>query len=227
MALLDFIKGKPGQPGSVRKFLTEKRLEKEGIPVNPRLPLVDDYKSVKLRSSKDVARRIMVLSAVIDAAHGKTPKADMVAWLHSMDLSKYAANSEIHFLTKDTDDHVLKPQLSWRVESQKVLFWCVGLIDTLNFPGELSTETASAHKKGMEAFGGIKQFINHARLRGKEEILDELDYIMRLHWAVRQAESSQTAIPGNANPGVVYERHYAFNWLIYYADAWDDVTCEV
>jgi len=227
MALLDFIKGKPGQPAQVRKFLTEKRLEKEGIPVNPELPLVDDYKSVKLRNPKDVARRILVLSAVIDAAHGKTPKAEMVEWLHSTELSKYAAHSEIHFLTKDTDDPVLKPQLSWRVESQKVLFWAIGLVDKLNFPSELSTETAAAHKKGMEAFGGIKQFVGHARLRDREEVLDELDYILRLHWAVRQAEANQTPLPGNANPGIVYERHYAFNWLIHYADAWDDVTCEV
>jgi hypothetical protein len=227
MALLDFIKGKPGQPGQVRKFLTEKRLEKEGIPVNTALPLVDDYKSVKLRNPKDVARRILILSAVIDAAHGKTPKAELVEWLHRAELSKYAANSEIHFLTKDTDDHVLKPQLSWRVESQKILFWSIGLIDRLNAPGELSTETAGAYKKGMETFGGIKQFINGARLRDREEILDELDYIMRLHWAVQQAGSNHTHPPGNANPGIVYERHYAFNWLIYYADAWDDVTCEV
>jgi len=227
MALLDFLKGKTGQPGQVRKFLTEKRLEKEGVPVNAALPLVDDYKSVKLRNPKDVARRILILSAVIDAAQGKTPKAEMVEWLHSTGLSKYTAHSEIHFLTKDTGDHVLKPQLSWRVESQKVLFWSIGLIDTLNFPAELSTETAAAHQKGIAAFGGIKQLISHARLRDREEILDELDYIMRLHWAVRQAESSQTPIPGNANPGIVYERHYALNWLIYYADAWDDVTCEV
>jgi hypothetical protein len=227
MALFDFIKGKSGQPGQVRKFLTEKRLEKEGIPVNPTLPPVDDYKSVKLRAAKDVARRILILSAVIDAARGKTPKAEMVEWLHSTDLSKYAAHSEIHFLTKDADDHVLGPQLSWRVESQKVLFWSIGLIDQLNFPSALSTETAGAHEKGMEAFGDIRQFISHARLRNREEILDELDYIMRLHWAVRQAESNQQPIPGNANRGIVYERHYALNWLIYYADAWDDVTCEV
>lgn len=227
MALLDFIKGKPGQPGKVRKFLTEKRLEKEGIPVNTALPLVDDYKSVKLRNPKDVARRILILSAVIDTAHGRTQKTELVEWLRRTELSKYAANSEIHFLTKDTDDYVLKPQLSWRVESQKVLFWSIGLIDNLNSPGELSTETAEAHKKGMEAFGGIKQFIKDARLRDREEILDELDYIMRLHWAVRQAESNHTPFQGNANPGIVYERHYAFNWLIYYADAWDDVTCEV
>jgi hypothetical protein len=229
MSLLDLFTQKPGQPASVRKFLTEKRLEKEGIPVNPQLPLIDDYKSVKLRNPKDVARRILILSVVIEIAYGKSPtsKAEAAAWLHSTDLSKYAANSEIHFLTKDTDDHVLKPQLSWRVEAQKVLFWSIGLIDKLNFPSEVSTETAEAHKKGLEAFGSIKQLIKHARLRDREEILDELDYILRLHAAVRQAQSSQTPIPGNANPGIVYERHYAFNWLIHYAEAWDDVTCDI
>lgn len=229
MSLFDFITRKPGKPATVRKFLTEKRLEKEGIPVNKQLPLVDDYKSVKLRSPKDVARRILVLSTVIDVAVGNAgaSKAEAVKWLHDTDLSKYAANSEIHFLTKDTDDHVLMPQLSWRVESQKVLFWSLGLIDKLNFPSEVSTETAEAHKKGLASFGSVKNFIKHARLRDREEILDELDYIMRLHAAVQQAGASQVPVPGNANPGIVYERHYAFNWLIYYADAWDDVMCEV
>jgi hypothetical protein len=229
MSLLDIFTRKPGMPASVRKMLTEKRLEKEGIPVNKQLPLVDDYKSVKLRNPKDVARRILVLSTVIDAALGNagTSKAEAVKWLHDTDLSKYAANSEIHFLTKETDDHILKPQLSWRVESQKVLFWALGLIDNLNFPSQVSTETSAAHKKGLEAFGSVKNFIKHARLRDREEILDELDYIMRLHAAVQQAGASQVPVPGNANPGIVYERHYAFNWLIYYAEAWDDVTCEI
>lgn len=228
MALFDFLTKKSRQPAQVRKFLNEKKLEKQGIPINTNLPVVDDYKSVKFRSPKDVVRRIMVLSAVIDAAHNQpnASKADAVAWLTNSGLRDYVADSEIHFLTGDTHDDALRPQMSWRVEAQKVLFWSLGLIDKLNFPSELSKETNEAHEKGRARFGTIKDFINQARLRDHEEILDELDYTFRLHWAVRQASSTHAPMPGNAHSGIVYERHYAFNWLICYANAWDDVTCD-
>ncbi|AZR28727.1 hypothetical protein A11M_0100350 [Xanthomonas vasicola pv. vasculorum NCPPB 895] len=47
---------------------------------------------------------------------------------------------------------------------------------------------------------------------------------LRLHWAVRQAGHSGQPVPAGIVPGVVYERHYALNWLLHFEDAeWDEV----
>ncbi|ATS65984.1 DUF4272 domain-containing protein [Xanthomonas citri pv. fuscans] len=43
-------------------------------------------------------------------------------------------------------------------------------------------------------------------------------------WAVRQAGRSGQPLPAGIVPGVVYERHYALNWLLHFEDAeWDEV----
>jgi hypothetical protein len=61
--------------------------------------------------------------------------------------------------------------------------------------------------------------------RDTAEILDELDKTYRLHWAVTDARVKNEPTPANINPSVVYERHYAFNWLINrYNEDWDAVS---
>ncbi|KHM90147.1 DUF4272 domain-containing protein, partial [Xanthomonas vesicatoria] len=61
-------------------------------------------------------------------------------------------------------------------------------------------------------------------LRPLPELLDALDLHLRLHWAVRQAGHTHQAPPADLVAGVVYERHYALNWLLHFEDAdWDEV----
>lgn len=57
------------------------------------------------------------------------------------------------------------------------------------------------------------------------DILDVSDLTYRLHWATRNAElnNSQTIA---LNSGIVSGRHYAINWVTFYADSWDDVTTD-
>jgi hypothetical protein len=73
----------------------------------------------------------------------------------------------------------------------------------------------------------IEQFIKKAELRPLSEILDEADLIYRYSWAVVDARVNGQPPPANLNQGVVYERHYALNWLIGYMDQdWDEVTTD-
>ena len=67
-------------------------------------------------------------------------------------------------------------------------------------------------------------FAADAVLRPASDILDALDLHYRLHWAVRQARLDNKPVPGGIEGGVVYERHYALNWLVRFEDAeWDAV----
>ena len=69
-------------------------------------------------------------------------------------------------------------------------------------------------------------FVTSASLRTKSEILDETDMAYRIHWAVREAQIHKQSPPANLLADVVMERHYALNWLVWYADEWDDITTD-
>ncbi len=63
-------------------------------------------------------------------------------------------------------------------------------------------------------------------MRSKVELLDAADLYYRLDWACVDARINGKEMT-QAHPGVVYERHYALNWLISYGNQeWDDVRCD-
>lgn len=53
-----------------------------------------------------------------------------------------------------------------------------------------------------------------------------MDLIYRIDWAIVDARLNNKEPPGGFDPGVVFERHYALNWLTRYSDDWDDVTTD-
>jgi len=112
----------------------------------------------------------------------------------------------------------------WRVEAAWVLLWAVGYVKELGKPETVcEVGQAVAFIKQRNA----AQFIADARLRPLAEILDEADLIYRYHWAVVDARVNGTEVPAGVDPGVIYERHYALNWLIGYMDQeWDDITTD-
>ena len=57
--------------------------------------------------------------------------------------------------------------------------------------------------------------------------MDELDKTYRMNWACVQARVTGGEPGGKIHGGIVYERHYALNWLTRYQDYdWDDVTTD-
>lgn len=70
-------------------------------------------------------------------------------------------------------------------------------------------------------------FRQNAKIRSKKEILDQADLILRLNWACVSARVKNETAPGGLNSSVVYERHYALNWLIKYMNQdWDSVSTD-
>jgi hypothetical protein len=69
--------------------------------------------------------------------------------------------------------------------------------------------------------------IRGLKLRSKSEILDASDLFYRLHWATTQAQLDGQPPPGGLDPEVVFEWHYAINWITKYDDLdWDKVTID-
>lgn len=207
-----------------RKARTEEFLSSVGVPLNLGLPRVEDDSEVKLRDVLGVASRSIVLYGM--SAVGFGAKSEMaVSWLKDQSLWDFASPNEKIFLTVENPSQQQIVEASWRVESLWTLLWSMGRIDSLEFP----TTTCDVNKVQdlmPVPDSDCENFLASSRLRSLHEVLDQVDLIYRIHWAVRDAQLTGQTIPGSINPSVVYERHYALNWLVCYADQWDDVTTD-
>ncbi|MFD2245432.1 DUF4272 domain-containing protein [Pontibacter ruber] len=210
-----------------RKQQTEKNLRELGVPVNPHLPFVEDYATAKIRNSQEVVRRLIILSVMVDCVHAydELTRESTVEYFKRMGLWEYVSENEKVYLQSKKANKQFENELSWRTEAMKVLFWALGFIEKLDLPTE-QADVYNAHQATQRKYKSLKEFIGKAKLRSTEEILDETDFIYRAHWAVRNAELQGQEVPANFSSDIVYERHYAFNWLTCYAEDWDDITCD-
>lgn len=126
------------------------------------------------------------------------------------------------FISNKVTDQVELIQYSWKPECIWVLLWSLNLIPTLDVPSNLCNaefifKTVLTTSK--------QELLNKSTVKSISEILDELDFIYRAHWAVREAQLKHLNVPLALNPGVVYERHYTLNWLVNFMEEdWDDVS---
>ncbi|MGH9908598.1 MAG: DUF4272 domain-containing protein [Pyrinomonadaceae bacterium] len=187
------------------------------------MPLVEDAAHARLRSPQAVARRAIVLYGLAAIGHDANKAQVVNSWKEAgvrTDLSP----SERAFVEAESVTKQERANATWRVEALWVLLWALGLIDTLAFPDQ-PCDVDRIHSlipKPHEA----NSFIESAKLRDVEGILDETDKIYRIHWAVREAQLKSAVAPAELDAGVVEERHYALNWLTWYADDWDEITTD-
>jgi hypothetical protein len=114
--------------------------------------------------------------------------------------------------------------VSWRSEAIWLLLWTIQKVDKLDLPID-EVNIADIVNRLPKLMSSTKDFIESATIRTTGEILDQSDLIYRLHWATRQAELDND-IELELNPSIITERHYAINWVTYYADNWDDITTD-
>ncbi len=211
------------ESAEARKLKTEKHLQAKKVPFNRHLPLIDDGKSVKLRSAQDVARRAVVLYNITALGFG-IEKIKVVETLRKSGVWESLAPSEMEFVEAEAPTKQQMIDATWRVEALWTLLWALGKVETLDFP-TTPCDPQKIHPL-LPKPDQVQAFIASAHLRDAEAILDETDMIYRIHWAVRDAQLNKKAAPGKLDSGVVVERHYALNWLTWYADEWDDITTD-
>jgi hypothetical protein len=49
---------------------------------------------------------------------------------------------------------------------------------------------------------------------------------LHMHWALVDARINEREAPAGMRSSIVYERHYALNWITVYEDDWDDITTD-
>lgn len=209
-----------------RKLRTEEYLCSLGVPINPNLPRVEDESETNLRPAIEVAKRSIVLYAVSAVGFGASAERAS-KWLQKEGLWDAVTPKEKALLVETNSPQQDIANASWRVESLWTLLWCLRKIDSLEFPTE-TCDVDLVQELMPPPDTACEQFLRDAEIRSLTDVLDETDLIYRIHWAVVEERLQGRAAPCSINSSVVYERHYALNWLIYYAEGcdWDDVTTD-
>lgn len=207
-----------------RKENTEIILEKFDIQVNGHLPLIEDESEAKVREAKDVAKRLLILTYLNVAAEQEN-KSEIIEYLKIDDLWDCVSEDEKVLFLKNELTEQDSINISWKSESIYLMLWSLNKVDNLNFPPE-QCKISEMLELIPDFLETSKDFIDSAKLRTTNEILDMSDLLYRLHWSIRQAELENKDSPANIDSSIVQERHYAINWITYYEDSWDDITTD-
>lgn len=202
-----------------RKQRSEARLQSLGIPFLPSLPIVRGDDEILLYAPGEVARRAVALTTV--AVRGEGLEQDKaVEILRGAGMWDSASPQEQAFLQDPDPDEQRMITFCWRYEALWVLLWALGLVE-LGLPTAICDPAVAV---GLVLDTGPQELVAQAKLRPLPEILDELDFTYRCHWACVNARLHGQEAPAGLDPGVVYERHYALNWLTCGDEyTWDNV----
>jgi hypothetical protein len=223
----------PAQEARYRRVLTE--LQRRKVPTLSGALFIDDDEQTTLREAPEVARRLLVLSAVTYRADGgDRQKAREL--IDRNGLWPHVTPQERPLLEAEEADPDLARKLLWRLEGLWVLAWALGELDLPWPAGFCDVPRLTAAVTACES---RPDFVARAALRPKTEVIDALQLTLLQHWAIRDSFIHQREIPvdldwtgearmmpvrGCPTTGVVAERHHALNWLVRFGDAdWDDV----
>ena len=205
----------------LRKEWAEDMLEAEGVPVNPHLPMIESEATVRIRSAREVADRLLAL-AVVASKGGGLDQAVVDEIVAERGVRPLFTPAELAFIDDPDPSLHDRTQFSWRYEAAWVLLWALRYID-----GPLGRPDRVCDVPRLAVVVRDETDLARHGTCSANDILNEADLIYRYHWAVRQAGLDGNPPPAGLDPGVVMERHHALNWLIGYFDAdWDDVTTD-
>lgn len=216
-------KAKPTPANLARKARSEIILQKEGVPISRTLPPVHDENSVQLRAKEEIVRRAICLCLMaILGESGNHDTFQRVTRIYGIE-EDFTPGERAYAAYPNPDEH-MRAQFTWRYESYWVLLWALGFVDTLDRPDHIVDVVRAVTILKDHTHD---DFMRQAQVRPIAEILDQLDLIYRYHWAVVEARGKQGPPPAHLEPGVVYERHYALNWLVQLgSDDWDKVQTD-
>ena len=202
-----------------RKSNSESILTAQGVKVNKNLPCLGTSDQTNLRSKNEVIDRIYAL--VLIAAKGEGIAEEHLKKPIEEKSIKSFSPKELSILESSELNDQDKAYATWRYKSLNTLLWALKIMPDLKPPSEICDVQTIVGKilKPNRA-----EFTQQSELRSKEEILNELDKTFRMNWACVDARIKGEQVAGNINPSIIYERHYALNWLtIYQNQDWDEV----
>ena len=195
----------------------------------------------KIRNADEVARRCLVLYAIIAAGH-QGLRGELIDWLRRENLWESVSPAEASFLQSDAPSQKQFVNATWRTEALAPLLWALGLVPDLLSPTGLC-DVQALRLVMPPLMGSVDEWLTASHLRPDSEIRAANEDIYQIHWRVRNFQfRNEPTPPGKLprmpvtdceppaesyNAGVVQERHYSLNWLIgYCGQDWDDITTD-
>lgn len=212
-----------------RKEQSIELLKKYNIPYIDHLPPIESSKDIKEKGIKEIARRalcnLLTIQVACDLNSGmelEKTKEFFERLLKTYGVSKYLTQNEKNMFEGKVDGQAINNMI-WQYERIWVLFWALGIIDSLDYPSTYCDNKLII--KTVSTTNSFDEFLKKCNLRSLDEILDQADLILRYDWACVDARINKKPVPSNLEPGVVFERHCALNWLISAYDCadWDTI----
>jgi uncharacterized protein DUF4272 len=206
-----------------RRERTNGQLAMLGLTTPDWLPTTVADEEALMRPDADVARRAIVLMAVAMRSEG-VAQPKVVKFLQQRGVMDAVSPEEKTFLNQARPDEAEMRKLTWRYEALWALLWSLGHVESLG-PAGSQCDAKRAIKLVNETPSA--KLVGQAALRPAEEILDELDFYYRAHWHVVRLQQAERPMHEGLDADVIYERHYALNWLTNYRyQEWDQVTTD-
>lgn len=182
--------------------------------------VANEQAAARIRSQEEVVRRALALIVVAGKAVAGHDVGRIL--MERSGVAPFLSESEREFMADLDPQPGARAYFSWRYECLHVLLWSVGIVEELGQPTDIC-DVAFIDRKMVELEArGLR---DQARLRPVDELLAAANVLHDEHWAVRDAQIFGKKIPDGLNPEVVYERHYAINWLTGDED-WDEVSTD-
>jgi hypothetical protein len=167
-----------------------------------------------------------MIAVAICAVKGEGVDAEIVQKVtDQFDAASFFSPKDAIFIADQHPDDQQRANFAWRYECLWVFLWSLGYVKALDFPDHICNVPEAVGF--IRDQGSLENLIKNAAPRSKSAILDEADLIYRMNWACTNARIKNQLAPANMDVGVVYERHYALNWLIRYRNQdWDSVSTD-
>ena len=229
MGIFDIFKkpnnGSNYKTAEQRKKQTEKYLKSLNIPFIDHLPLIEEENEVKIRTAQEIAKRILILVYLAYVSEVPDERENVIEFLKKNLLWDKVSPDEKELFQKEELTDQETTNISWRSEGVWLLLWTINKVDKLELPTE-QVEIPKIVSLLPEFLTDPTEFIKNAIVRPTTEILDQSDLVYRLHWATRKADLNNQPMPANLDLSIIMERHYAINWVTFYADEWDEVSTD-
>lgn len=205
-----------------RRAYTNKFLTKIGFPLDTNTYLLPGFPYAHFRDQKEIARRAVVLYALIHVSFHRKPVETIKVYLEKYHLWDDLSTKEQRYLSKaertDQEDTVI----SWEVESLNVLLWTLGHFKTLPYPSVVCDITQYPNLPDLDA--DPAEWIANARIRSQEDVLNETDLVLRLENALVKTYVDKTLDKRQLNFSVLNERRLTLTWLLMKRKSWDKIT---
>lgn len=192
------------------------------VPMHPNLPLRDES---RMRGTRDVAMQIVVLNA-LDGLVNDTQPSYLKSWLKRHEVwGAMDPRDQAYFANTISEN--LSNELTWKVESLRVLAWVANIADALPQPMTGGKLIMDGIYDSIPPQIRLEDFAETIVLRDLVDVQEELDFYYCLHAAMRHPDMWES--PKKIRSfcyGDILERRRALEWLMSPAASWYDITLD-